>query len=189
MRLKLRCNDHFGIAERPWKDSPGSSADQHQDSPRAAHLLGAAAHGLAVDRGRRSPDSDILRVSTRRCEAISYDRASQERSVLPRPSHARLRSSRSDQAVALRAGGRAGERHREPSCPSIRCRPPSLTRREREIAELVAQGLSNKEIAETLVIAQRTAEGHVENILRKLSFTSRAQVAKAWSSRQRAGRP
>ena len=56
---------------------------------------------------------------------------------------------------------------------------PRLTRREREIAGLVAQGQSNREIASTLVIAQRTAESHVENILVKLGFTSRAQIA-AW---------
>lgn len=56
-------------------------------------------------------------------------------------------------------------------------RPSPLTRRETEIARLVAQGLSNKEIAAALVIAQRTAEGHIEHILSKLGFTSRAQVA------------
>jgi len=52
-----------------------------------------------------------------------------------------------------------------------------LTRREREVAQLVAAGMSNKEIASELVVSQRTAEGHVENILRKLGFTSRTQVA------------
>ncbi|MFB9835420.1 ATP-binding protein [Actinoallomurus acaciae] len=56
---------------------------------------------------------------------------------------------------------------------------PILTRREREVAELVAEGLSNKEIAAALVVAQRTAEAHVEHILSKLNFTSRAQIA-AW---------
>jgi len=52
-----------------------------------------------------------------------------------------------------------------------------LTKREREVAALIAQGLSNREIAARLVVAQRTAEGHVENILSKLGFTSRTQVA------------
>ena len=47
------------------------------------------------------------------------------------------------------------------------------------MARLVAGGRSNKEIAAELVIAQRTAENHVEHILAKLGFTSRAQVA-AW---------
>ncbi|MEU8384476.1 LuxR C-terminal-related transcriptional regulator [Streptosporangium sp. NPDC048865] len=55
--------------------------------------------------------------------------------------------------------------------------PSPLTRRETEIAKLVAQGLSNKEIAASLTIAQRTAEGHVEHIMTKLGFHSRAQIA------------
>ena len=59
-----------------------------------------------------------------------------------------------------------------------------LTRREREIADLVAKGLSNREIAASLVISQRTAEGHVEHILAKLGFTSRAQIA-AWVAEHR----
>jgi non-specific serine/threonine protein kinase len=59
-----------------------------------------------------------------------------------------------------------------------------LTRREREIGDLVAKGLSNREIAASLVISQRTAEGHVEHILAKLGFTSRAQIA-AWVAEHR----
>ncbi|MFI7190226.1 protein kinase domain-containing protein [Nocardia nova] len=58
-----------------------------------------------------------------------------------------------------------------------------LTKRERQIAELVARGLTNRAIAARLVISPRTAEGHVEHILTKLGFTSRAQVA-AWISEQ-----
>ncbi|MBG0561392.1 ATP-binding protein [Actinoplanes aureus] len=60
----------------------------------------------------------------------------------------------------------------------------SLTRREREIAELLADGLSNREIAAKLVISRRTAETHVEHILGKLGLTNRAQVA-AWFTAQR----
>lgn len=58
-----------------------------------------------------------------------------------------------------------------------------LTKREREVAALIAEGLSNREIAARLVVAQRTAEGHVENILSKLGFTSRSQVA-GWLAAQ-----
>jgi non-specific serine/threonine protein kinase len=54
-----------------------------------------------------------------------------------------------------------------------------LTPREREVAGLIAEGLSNKAIAAKLVIAQRTVEAHVEHILDKLGFSSRTQVA-AW---------
>jgi DNA-binding CsgD family transcriptional regulator len=52
-----------------------------------------------------------------------------------------------------------------------------LTPREREVAHLVAEGKSNREIAETLVLSERTVENHVGNILMKLGFDSRAQVA------------
>ncbi|WP_433622182.1 LuxR C-terminal-related transcriptional regulator [Nocardia sp. CA-120079] len=55
--------------------------------------------------------------------------------------------------------------------------PSVLTKREWEVASLVGRGLTNKEIAAKLVISQRTAEGHVENILTKLSYTSRTQIA------------
>ena len=61
-----------------------------------------------------------------------------------------------------------------------------LTRREREVAELIGQGMSNKEIAARLVISPRTAEAHVEHILAKLGFTSRAQVA-VWITQHRTG--
>ncbi len=54
-----------------------------------------------------------------------------------------------------------------------------LTAREREVATLIAQGKTSREIARLLVISERTAEGHVNNILGKLGFTSRAQIA-AW---------
>jgi non-specific serine/threonine protein kinase len=60
----------------------------------------------------------------------------------------------------------------------------ALTPREREIADLVADGLSNKDIATKLVISRRTAEGHVEHILSKLGFTSRAQIA-VWAAEHR----
>lgn len=59
-----------------------------------------------------------------------------------------------------------------------------LTRRERQVAELVAQGLTNKEIAARLVIGQRTAEFHVERILTKLGFASRTQLV-TWFAQQR----
>jgi DNA-binding CsgD family transcriptional regulator len=52
-----------------------------------------------------------------------------------------------------------------------------LTPREREVARLVSDGKSNREIAERLVLSERTVENHISNILTKLGFTSRAQVA------------
>jgi DNA-binding NarL/FixJ family response regulator len=52
-----------------------------------------------------------------------------------------------------------------------------LTPREREVAVLIAQGMSNREIATRLVVAERTAEGHVQSILNKLGVSSRTQIA------------
>jgi non-specific serine/threonine protein kinase len=58
-----------------------------------------------------------------------------------------------------------------------------LTKREKQIATLVAQGMSNRDIADSLVISKRTADTHVENILTKLGFTSRNQIA-VWMADQ-----
>jgi DNA-binding CsgD family transcriptional regulator len=60
---------------------------------------------------------------------------------------------------------------------------PLLSEREYQVAELVAQGLTNKEIALRLVISRRTAESHVVHILDKLGFRSRSQIA-SWLTRQ-----
>ncbi|WP_329787101.1 LuxR C-terminal-related transcriptional regulator [Lentzea sp. DG1S-22] len=75
-----------------------------------------------------------------------------------------------------------GEEQAEDPAPAAT--PTPLTRREQQVADLIAGGMSNKEIAARLVIARRTAEGHVERILQKLGFTSRAQIA-TWVTERR----
>jgi pimeloyl-ACP methyl ester carboxylesterase len=65
-----------------------------------------------------------------------------------------------------------------------RRRADGLTARQREVAELVSQGCTNREIATRLGIDERSAEGHVERIRLRLGFRSRAQIA-AWYSAQR----
>jgi DNA-binding CsgD family transcriptional regulator len=72
-----------------------------------------------------------------------------------------------------------------PSAPASQARKArdafgGLTRRERDVARLVADGKTNKAIARTLGIGERTVEGHVANALAKLGFASRAQLA-AWT--------
>jgi DNA-binding NarL/FixJ family response regulator len=59
-----------------------------------------------------------------------------------------------------------------------------LSPRERQVAELVARGLSNADIARVLHIADGTARRHVSNILARLDFHSRAQIA-GWFARCR----
>jgi pimeloyl-ACP methyl ester carboxylesterase/DNA-binding CsgD family transcriptional regulator len=60
----------------------------------------------------------------------------------------------------------------------------TLTAREMQVAALVAEGLTNQEIAQRLFIAPRTSETHLENIRQKLGFKSRAQIATWYVSRQ-----
>ena len=80
------------------------------------------------------------------------------------------------------ATGRPGYR------PRVAVTPPStLTPREREIATLVSRGLTNRAIAGELVISTATVARHVTNILAKLGFQSRAQVA-VWMSENDPGR-
>ncbi|MFF7845817.1 LuxR C-terminal-related transcriptional regulator [Streptomyces ossamyceticus] len=56
----------------------------------------------------------------------------------------------------------------------------SLTRRELEVAALVAEGMSNRQIASSLDLSPRTVDRHIEHILAKLGFRSRARVAAWW---------
>ena len=58
-----------------------------------------------------------------------------------------------------------------------------LTIREMAVCRLIAEGLTNRQIAEHLVIAEGTAERHVGNILAKLDMTKRTQIA-AWAMAQ-----
>ncbi|MBH0118351.1 LuxR family transcriptional regulator [Rhodococcus sp. CX] len=78
------------------------------------------------------------------------------------------------ESVDLALGTDVGTKSR----PRNRASRAGLTRREEEIAALVADGLTNKQIATKLVISARTVDAHVEHILTKLGFRSRTQVAR-----------
>jgi non-specific serine/threonine protein kinase len=78
-------------------------------------------------------------------------------------------------------GGAAGE-----SRPDVTDRRLALTRREREVAALIARGWSNPEIGAELVVTRRTVEAHISAILGKLGLSSRAQVA-VWADRNGLG--
>lgn len=95
-----------------------------------------------------------------------------------------------DIAKAIRAA-LVGELHLDPgvarqltrSLMAPRDSEDVLSTREREVITLVGQGMSNKEIAESLVISERTARSHVSSILLKLGLSSRTQAA-LWAIRE-----
>jgi non-specific serine/threonine protein kinase len=70
-----------------------------------------------------------------------------------------------------------------PPCPQQQELP--LTRREHEVTELIAGGLTNRQIADRLFIAQRTVDTHVGHILAKLGCSNRSQAAVLISGRRR----
>jgi non-specific serine/threonine protein kinase len=174
LRLKAPFGDRMGMAMSvevvAWADS---EADRFAD---AARLLGAVQTALgsigASLFGHLHEDHDRCLARTR--EGLGDDafrRAFEEGSTM-----------RFDEAVALASGRRTPA----PAAADTHGDEVRLTRRESEIAALVAEGLTNREIAERLVMARRTAEAHVAHILGKLSFTSRTQLA-AWVAAQRHG--
>jgi non-specific serine/threonine protein kinase len=68
-------------------------------------------------------------------------------------------------------------RREQPAVPEPPAPAKPLTRREREIAGLVADGLGNREIADQLFLSKRTVDSHMEHIFTKLGFSSRTQLA------------
>ena len=96
------------------------------------------------------------------------------------PVAARLAAAAADEARRLDMPGplRTADALADRARRAVRQQDP-LTVRERELADLVATGLTNREIADRLVLSERTVETHVRNILAKLGLANRTQVAAA----------
>ncbi|MDO0912148.1 LuxR C-terminal-related transcriptional regulator [Streptomyces sp. DT2A-34] len=194
LRLKLAVHDVTGIALT--LDLLAHIATQAGAPERAAVLLGAADRIWAgIDRGRwgsAALNSTRRDSETRAGEALgrpAFQRAYERGAALDLAEaveyavHDRGQPRRP--AAARKTNVRPRAHH---PATGVRLTHPAtgvrLTRRETEVAELVAQGLANQQIADRLVIARRTAEGHVERILGKLGFSNRSQIA-AWMAAQR----
>lgn len=160
-----------GLANR--LDALGAVAAARGKNERAVRLAAAAAalrariHAVAPPYWReicerwlapaRAALGDKGAAMTREGEAMSVDEAVDY-------------ALAGDAAPPPRAGGKA----------------EGLTAREREVAELVATGLTNSEIARKLVLSERTIDSHVEHIRGKLGVRTRAQIA-TWVMREHAG--
>ncbi|CAM5320772.1 LuxR family transcriptional regulator [Streptomyces spiroverticillatus] len=143
-----------------------------------AHREGDRMLGVLVDAGTHGAVGEICSIlmGNAHLEGIR-DRLTQEaKEALGEVEFDRLRAEGATlglrQVVAL-ALDEPPHDSRLPAPPTL----DALTRREREVAALVHQGLSNREIAERLVISKRTADAHVEHILAKLGFGSRGEIA------------
>jgi predicted ATPase/DNA-binding CsgD family transcriptional regulator len=133
----------------------------------AARLLGAA---TAIRTTEAGPANAADRARTERCRDQAVERLGERGFERAFSQGARLAPAA---AVALALGEPA-----ERKAPRSAAGPPALSERESEIAKLVAEGLSNREIADRLFISVRTAENHVNHILVKLGLRSRAQLAR-----------
>jgi DNA-binding NarL/FixJ family response regulator len=78
---------------------------------------------------------------------------------------------------------------RTPGDPEDPFGPASLTAREREIMNLIAQGLTNGQIAERFVLSEKTVKNHVNRIYGKLGASNRAQATALWLGTARRDRP
>ncbi len=144
---------------------------EKRDARRAAVLLGVAA-GLGSAVGGSSTMYPHLLAYHAECERGTLDMLGRQRYESAYRAGAAMSF---DTAISFALG----EQHQ--IVPATDRMSASLTKREREVVDLIAEGLTNKAIATRLVISQRTAQGHVEHILTKLGFTRRAQIA-AWAA-------
>jgi DNA-binding CsgD family transcriptional regulator len=85
---------------------------------------------------------------------------------------------------AMELGMEPLRRHAADAVAALKAGRSPLTDREMEVAALVAEGLTNKEVATRLGLSVRTAENHVLSVMNKLGLDNRAQVA-AWFTRSR----
>jgi predicted ATPase/DNA-binding CsgD family transcriptional regulator len=145
------------------------AAAASRDSERAAWLVGAAEGGwnaipapppgIVVALRSKAVDSARAALGDRRFAAVV------------------AAGKDADPAESIaRALGEALEQ------PEMQPSPPVLTRREQEVASLVAQGLTNRDIARRLVLSPRTVESHIERIMNRLGMGSRSEIA-AWAAR------
>jgi non-specific serine/threonine protein kinase len=144
----------------------GADGDHH----RAARLLGASARQATLNGGNPYHAGEMGR---RHDQWEATARAALGDARFDAEYEAGVELPLEDAIAFARGESPPKKAPRAPRCGE----QPLLTKREYEIAQLIADGLSNKQIANQLVISQRTAESHVEHVLAKLGLATRTQVA------------
>ncbi|WP_461154481.1 ATP-binding protein [Saccharopolyspora tripterygii] len=171
IRIKRLFHDTLGLAFALELLAWAMAAEQNGD--RAAALFGGSA-ALWGALGSPMAGSVHLIEHHERFERMARQQLGE---VKFQAAFDRGRALPSDAAFAMAMGEQSA------ASATTRKQATVLTKREREVAALVAEGLTNRDIAERLVLSPRTVDGHVEKALTKLGFTSRTQIAN-WIAQQ-----
>jgi DNA-binding CsgD family transcriptional regulator len=179
--------------------------------PNARYYSGDGSGGVFSEGSLARLVADMARVAGRHDEAVQHyrDAVAMNSRIGARPftalsklGWARSLAARGDLGIAAEHAADAAAEFRRLDMPGplraadaliasvqrARRNASPLSAREAEVADLVASALSNREIAERLVLSERTVESHVRSILNKLGFTTRTEIA-TWAMRQPAGPP
>jgi predicted ATPase/DNA-binding CsgD family transcriptional regulator len=167
LRLRHELGDRAGVAESLEGLAALAAAEGRAD--RALHLEGAA-EGLRTAIGARLSPSGCAMLEA----WLAPVRRVRGRAAVAQ-ALAAGRAASLDDVLSLALAGV----HAASAAPDHE-RPHTLTPREREVVGLIGKGLTNRQIAEALVVSERTAEWHAAHILDKLGMTTRSQVA-AWA--------
>jgi non-specific serine/threonine protein kinase len=167
LAVMRRADDPIGVAL--CLDALAWIAASRDETARSLTLLAAADRAWAtipapLPPGLRTHHEEALGVARKALPAAGYRAAFAKGSVMDLAEAI---------AFALGESPRPGS-----AAPQDQ---PRLTRREQDVAALVAQGMSNGQIAASLIISVRTVETHVQHIMDKLGCSTRAQIA-AWSA-------
>jgi DNA-binding CsgD family transcriptional regulator len=180
--------DHAGLeAQRGWAlvgQALVAGASASNSSP--AELAGAAV--AAFERAGARLEAERARTLHAR---LLGDRAGAVAALELAEARLHALGAEADRGAAVRElrrlGRRAPRREAAAAATSLEGRLASLSRREREVAELVARGATNQSIADTLFLSVKTVESHLRNIFAKAGVSSRDALAAAVNRAARSG--
>jgi non-specific serine/threonine protein kinase len=168
LRIYSDLNDPRGIAQCLEALAHVASERAHYES--AARLIGAAA-ALRVRVAARQPDAEQARSSAVE-RVLARALGPQDADTLMHAGRTMAARQAADLAMTVASGAAPDEPDRSHQVP--------LTRREQQVAALVASGRTNRQIGRVLGISEKTAEVHLHHVMSKLDARSRAEVA-AWA--------
>jgi DNA-binding CsgD family transcriptional regulator len=144
----------------------------------------AAALGRSEEAERYLSEAILLNRKAGAAPFTAYSQFSQARLLAERAANARaMAQARATLDAASRLGMRPLRERSANLVAQLERAAPKLSARETEVAQLLATGLSNREIGTALHVSERTAESHVRHIMDKLGFKSRSQIA-AWAAEE-----